>query len=277
MAAPQDFEFIRYDVDDPVATITLDRPDVLNAFHTPMLTEIRAAIEAGVADPAVVAVVITGAGRGFSAGLDSAQLTEAVAGRTGRPPVASADDEDAELPGLFSYFLQQPKPIIAAVNGVTAGGGFVLATMCDLRFASTNASFLSIFTKRGLIAEHGTTWTLPRLIGMGAALDVLWSSRRIEADEALRLGLVQQVVEPDELLPTVAAYVRELAANVAPQAIAETKRLAYRHAGMTIRASLVESDESTYAFSTRPDAVEGAAALVERRTPNFTRVTGGNP
>ena len=168
-----------------------------------MLAEIRDAIGRAVADPAVVGIVITGAGRGFCAGLDASVLAATTAvGSSGRPPVA-----DDELPGLFSYFTEQPKPIIAAVNGVVAGGGFVLASMCDLRFASTAAAFTAVFTKRGLIAEHGTTWILPRLVGTGAALDLLWSSRRFDADEALRLGFVQQVVAPDDLLDVARRYV----------------------------------------------------------------------
>ena len=183
-------EFIRYEVSDPVATITLDRPEVLNAFHYPMLAEIRAAIEASSADPSVVGTIVTGEGRGFCAGLDASVLAATTEGRTeGRPSVT----ED-QLPGLFSYFTQQPKPIIAAVNGVTAGGGFVLSAMSDLRFASTAAAFTVVFSKRGLVAEHGTTWLLPRQIGLGAALDLAWSSRKIDAAEAYRIGLVERVV-----------------------------------------------------------------------------------
>ena len=185
-------EFIRYEVNDPVAVITLDRPEVLNAFHDAMLGELREAIDTAAADRAVVGIVITGNGRGFCAGLDAAQLARTTeGGSSGRPPVP-----DDEMPGLFGYLTDIPKPIIAAVNGVTAGGGFLLAAKCDLRFASTAAAFTTIFTKRGLIAEHGLTWFLPRQIGTGAALDLMWSSRKIDADEALRLGLVQQVVAP---------------------------------------------------------------------------------
>ncbi len=194
-------DHVRYEVADPLAVITLDRPEALNAFTHEMLSDIRGFVEAAVADPAVVGIAITGAGRGFCAGLDASVLQATTSGSSARPERGSSDHD---LPGLFSYLLQQPKPIIAAVNGVAAGGGFVLATMCDLRFASSEASFLSIFTKRGLIAEHGTTWTLPRLIGTGHALDVLWSSRRVDAAEALRLGLVERVTDPDALLDTVA-------------------------------------------------------------------------
>jgi enoyl-CoA hydratase/carnithine racemase len=263
-------EFIRYEVTDPVALITLDRPEVLNAFHYPMLDEIRSAIDAAVADPAVVGIVITGNGRGFCAGLDASVLAKTTeGGSSGRPPVA----ED-ELPGLFGYFNDVPKPIIAAVNGVTAGGGFVLATKCDLRFASTAAAFTAVFTKRGLIAEHGMTWILPRLVGTGHALDLLWSSRKIDAEEAYRIGLVERVVPPDQLLDTARAYVVELAENVAPKALADTKRLVYAHGGKMLRDALVEADEATWAAVGRPDAREGAMALLERRPPRFERIGG---
>lgn len=260
--------YIRYEVADPVAVITLNRPEVLNAFHYPMLDEIQQAVEEAVADKAVVGIIITGEGRGFCAGLDASVLAATTeGGSSGRPAIA----ED-EMPGLFAYFNQQPKPIIAAVNGVTAGGGFVLATKCDLRFASRNAAFTSVFTKRGLIAEHGTTWILPRLIGTGAALDLLWSSRKIDADEALRLGLVQDVVAPEALLDTAKAYVADLAANVAPKTLADTKRLVYSHGGMALRPALLEADEATWAAVGRPDAREGAMSLLERRPPTFERI-----
>jgi enoyl-CoA hydratase/carnithine racemase len=261
-------EFIRYEVTDPVATITLNRPEVLNAFHYPMLAEIRAAIEAASADQRVVATIVTGEGRGFCAGLDASVLAATTEGRTeGRPAIS-----DDELPGLFSYFTQQPKPIIAAVNGVTAGGGFVLATMCDLRFASTQAAFTVVFSKRGLVAEHGSTWLLPRQVGIGAALDLLWSSRKIDAAESLRIGLVQHVVEPDQLLSTAAAYIADLAANVSPASLADTKRMVYAHSGMELRPSLLDADAATWAAVGRSDAREGARSLLERRPPTFDRL-----
>lgn len=271
MADPVATDHVRYEVSDPVAVITLDRPEALNAFTHEMLADIRRSVEAASADPGVVGIVITGAGRGFCAGLDASVL-EATTQSVGGERPAHDRPREGELPGLFSYLLQQPKPIIAAVNGVTAGGGFVLATMCDLRFASSAASFLSIFTKRGLIAEHGTTWTVPRLVGTGHALDLLWSSRRVEADEALRLGLVERVVEPDRLLDEAVAYLTELAATVSPAALADTKRLVYQHAGLGLEPSLIEADAATWAAVGRADASEGARALIERRAPAFERL-----
>ena len=166
-----DFTDIRYEVEDPCAIITLNRPDQLNAFTYHTLAELRAAFSAAAADPAVVGIIVTGEGRAFSAGLDISTLTE-----TTRSSDAPREAPEDELPGLFSYLLEIPKPIIAAINGVAAGGGLILALMSDLRFASRDAALTTVFLKRGLVAEHGSSWLLPRLVGVSRALDLLWMS-----------------------------------------------------------------------------------------------------
>src|SRR5689334_20930293 len=159
---------IAVEVEDPVAVVRLNRPEKLNAFTHHTLAEIRRAIEAAAKDPAVVGIVVTGTGRGFSAGLDSQTLMESTA--DGGKALKAAGAGNTEVPGLFTYFLGIPKPIVAAVNGVAAGGGLILAMMSDVRIASTAASFTTTFLKRGLIAEHGSTWSLPRMLGPGRAL-----------------------------------------------------------------------------------------------------------
>ena len=257
---------VDYLVDDPVATITLRRPATLNALTTTMLAAFRRAVDAAAADPRVVGIVVTGEGRGFCSGLDASVLqATTTAGSSSRPTTD-------EVPGLFTWLLEVPKPVISAVNGVAAGGGFVLAVMSDLRIASTAAQFTTIFSKRGLIAEHGTAWILPRLLGAGAALDLLWSSRKIDADEAYRIGLVQQVVAPDDLLPACRRYVVDLAENVSPASLADTKHLLYRHLGVGYEDALHETDDVQYAALDRIDAKEGAAALLEKRPPQFPRL-----
>ena len=260
---------ITVEIDDPVAVVRLNRPDRLNAFTYHTLAEIRAAIDAASDDPRAVGIVITGNGRGFSAGLDAEVLAE-VTGREA-PPANTAPDS-AELPGLFSYLLHVPKPVIAAVNGVAAGGGLILALMSDLRFAANTASFITIFLKRGLIAEHGSSWLLPRLVGVSRALDLLWMSDRIDAATALQMGLVDRVTEPDALVGAACDYVRRLAESVPPAAIAETKRLVYRHLGTDYRTALREAEISQNRFVTAPDAIEGARAFLERRPPRFARL-----
>ncbi len=279
MSSPLDgpFHDIEVSVEDPVCVIRLNRPDKLNAFTYRTLGELRRAIEAAASDARVVGIVITGNGRGFSAGLDSATLA-AVTGADGAGGVgagAAAEERDVvddDVPGLFTYLLRIPKPIIAAVNGVAAGGGLVLATLCDVRIASTEASFTTVFLKRGLIAEHGTSWLLPRLLGPGRALDLLWTSRRIDAAEALAAGLVEHVVPADELIDRACAYVREIADAAAPAAIAATKRMVYEHLGLGYPDALRDADREQWAAIDREDSTEGARALLEKRAPNFRRL-----
>ena len=170
---------IQFEIMGRVALIRLNRPQVLNALTLPMLAEIRALVRRAEADPEVTAIAFTGEGRGFCSGLDSAALVAATEGGSGGQP-----NQGAELPGMFSYLMEVSKPVIAAVNGVAAGGGFILAMMSDLRFGSENASFTTVFSKRGLVAEHGASWLLPRLVGASRALDLLWSSRRVGAEDA---------------------------------------------------------------------------------------------
>ena len=265
-------DLVQYEVDDPVAVITLNRPEKLNALTYPMLKEFRAAVEAAEADPRVVGIVITGAGRGFCAGLDADVLRATTSGTVARSD-AGAPPSD-EIPGLFTYLLAVGKPIIAAVNGVAAGGGFVLAVMSDIRFASADASFTTIFSKRGLVAEHGTSWIVPRLLGAGRALDLLWSSRKIGADEALRIGLVEDVVPADELLDHAKRYVQDLAATVSPASLRDTKAMVYRHLGIGYPEALRDAEPIQWRAVESFDATEGVMSYLERRPPNFERLGG---
>jgi len=260
------------EIDDPVAIIRLNRPEKLNAFTFTMIEEIRSAIERAASDDRVVGIVLTGTGRAFSAGLDAGDLKRST--REGAPgPKGEVSAE--ELPALFSFILRVSKPVIAAVNGVTAGGGFVLAMMCDLRFASESASFTTVFSKRGLIAEHGTSWLLPRIVGVSRALDLLWSSRRIDAAEALRVGLVDRVISPDKLVDEAKAYVRDLAANVSPRSIAVIKSQVYRHLSEGMAPAIRDADLLMKQALEHPDAKEGVESLLEKRPPRFQRWHGG--
>ena len=263
-------DLVLYEVDDPVAIVTLNRPEKLNALTYPMLAAFRAAVERAEADPRVVGIVVTGAGRGFCAGLDAEVLRQTTAPGAGRS--AAPRETASEVPGLFTYLLAIGKPVIAAVNGPAAGGGFVLAVMSDIRFASSAASFTTVFSKRGLVAEHGTSWILPRLLGAGRALDLLWSSRRVDAAEALRLGLVEDVVESDDLLARARRYIVELAEVASPGSLRDTKAMVYAHLGLGYPAALRDADEVQWAAVARPDATEGAMSLLERRPPQFSRL-----
>ncbi|HEY1750078.1 MAG TPA: enoyl-CoA hydratase-related protein [Caulobacteraceae bacterium] len=263
-----------------VALIRLNRPQQLNALTYAMLGEIRRRVAEAEQDPEVTAIAFVGEGRGFCSGLDAEVLratTQAGEASGGGGAGAGPPDGRADLPGMFSYLTQVSKPVISAVNGVAAGGGFVLAMMSDLRFGSEAASFTTVFSKRGLIAEHGTSWLLPRLVGPGRALDLLWSSRRVGAEEALRIGLLDRVLAPDELLPAVVDYVGDLAAQISPGAIAVMKAQVYRHLSDAMAPSLADADRLTQAQLKHPDAREGAMSLIERRAPNFQPWTGETP
>jgi enoyl-CoA hydratase/carnithine racemase len=267
----QSYRTIEFEIEDPVALIRLNRPDRLNAFTYEMLDEIRSAVETAAADARVVGIVITGNGRGFSAGLDAEVLKATTEGDSPGSGSGTRRDPD-ELPGMFSYLLQIPKPVIAAVNGVAAGGGVILALASDVRFASTAAAFTTVFLKRGLISEHGSSWLLPRMVGVGRALDLLWTSDKIDGTRASEIGLVEYLTEPDELESAARAYVQRLATDASPAAMAETKRLVYRHLGTDHVTALTEADRSTHAFVGRPDAKEGAMSLIEKRPARFERI-----
>ena len=254
-----------------MVVVRMDRPEKLNAFTFEMIDAIRACVDRAASDERVLAIVITGTGRAFSAGLDTGDLARSA---SAGEPRGSTPRSASELPALFSYLLRIAKPVIAAVNGVAAGGGFVLAMMCDLRFASDDASFTTAFSKRGLIAEHGTSWLLPRLVGTSRALDLLWSARRIDAAEALRIGFVDRVVPRERLLDEVRAYVHALASTVSPRSLAVMKSQVYRHWSLGMEPALFEADELMKQALRHPDAAEGVASFVERRAPRFKRYQG---
>jgi enoyl-CoA hydratase/carnithine racemase len=259
---------ILYERRGPLGLITLNRPDRLNALSREMIGEVVARARSAEADPEVVAICVTGAGRGFCAGVDAEYLR-----RTTEEGLGERDPD--ELPAVFSPLLRISKPVIAAVNGPAAGAGFILAMMSDLRFVAEGAVLTTVFSKRGLIAEHGSSWLLPRLVGVGRALDLLWSSRRVSADEALRIGLADRVVAPERLLDEVGAYVTDLAANTAPRALAIMKAQVYRDLAQPMAEAFWETDALVRETLAHPDAREGALSFIERRAPRFTPWTGG--
>lgn len=248
-----------------VLTLTLNRPERLNAMTNELLGNFKKAIEQAATDESVVGIVVTGAGSAFSAGLDTEALAAVAADGPGESREVAGDRK-----GLFSYLTQVPKPIIAAVNGVAAGGGYVLATMCDLRFGGPDARLTSVFSKRGLVSEHGVTWTTPRLVGIGNAMDLLWTSRMVRAEEAHRLGLLEFLV--DDPVTAAQDYIRNLASTVSPTSLADTKRMVWDHAGRDVDASLDDTAAVVAAQFDRPDIAEGVASFLEKRPPNFPRL-----
>jgi enoyl-CoA hydratase/carnithine racemase len=256
----------------PLGVIRLERPDALNALTPDMISAVERLALAAERDPEVIAICITGAGRGFCAGIDMAALTEHA--RSGAPPARPPEAGKPSRPALFSFLLDISKPVIAAINGVGAGGGFVLAMMCDLRFMAEDASLITIFSRRGLIAEHGASWLLPRMIGLNRALDLLWSSRKVDAVEAYRIGFVDRVVVAEALLDEVEAYVAAMAASVSPRALAVIKAQLHRHLETPFDVAAAQSADLMAEALAHPDAAEGAASFVERRAPHFAAWTG---
>jgi len=273
------YQDILYQVEDPVAIITMNRPDRLNAFTNRMLAEIRHALAAAEQDPDVVGIVLTGAGRGFCAGMDMGSLDNMSSGAGGEHDDLSGlaaqpgDPAMGEQFGVtFSYLLSVRKPIIAAVNGACAGLGFVFALLSDMRFVERSAKFTTAFAQRGLIAEHGASWILPRLIGSGKALDLLWSSRKFDGEEAERLGLAERLCEAGESLPSAVAYIRDMATSVSPTSLRIIKAQVYRHLNMPLGDAMRETNTWMDESLKREDFREGVRSFMERRPPNFKRV-----
>ena len=271
---------VLYDVSQRIATITLNRPDRLNAFTATLGQQLRAAMRAASDDAGVRVIVLTGAGRGFCAGADMGNLSQLSAGGAAgaasadaRPPAADAPFDAASSPDYqtpHSYFPAVPKPVIAAINGACAGLGLVYALYCDQRFAADSAKFSTAFARRGLIAEHGISWTLPRLVGLSAALDLLMSARKLGADEALRLGMVDRVLPALDLMPAVRAYALDLADNVSPRAMAVIKRQVWGVSQQSMREAIeLGNREMQTSFATE-DFKEGVAHFVEKRPAAFT-------
>ncbi len=266
----------RYEVRARIATVTLHRPDRLNAWTGRMHAEYRALLARAANDPGVRVIVVTGAGRGFCAGADA----RALEGHVERGAYDDGLGGDVAMPGYgvrpefdadFAYQFGIPKPIIAAINGPAAGVGLVLACYCDLRFAAAGAKLTTSHGRLGLPAEYGLSWLLPRLIGITRAADVLLSSRVVPAEEAERLGLVNAVVPPDELLPFTYGYAARLATEIAPSSLAVTKLQLYRdlHGEVDVATSVRDAGARMSDMMRGPDFAEGVAALTEKRPPAF--------
>jgi enoyl-CoA hydratase/carnithine racemase len=268
-----------YSIADRIATITLNRPDKLNAWTAIMEHEVRSAIEEAERDENVRVIILTGAGRGFCAGADMSLLSSVVASgvdervrkqASSSSTAGTVDGVRADFRKKYSYFPAVGKPVIAAVNGPVVGLGLVIALYCDLRFASDAAKFSTAFARRGLIAEYGLAWILPRLVGHANALDLLFSARMVDSAEALRMGLVNQIFPQDVFLAKVNEYAREVAANSSPRSTRIMKWQVYDAMFQTLGESFDVAEREMLASLQCEDFKEGVAHFLEKRAPAFT-------
>lgn len=271
---------VLYGVTDRIATITMNRPDRLNAVTSQLETELFEAFERAEQDDEVRVIILTGAERGFCAGADLELLDQVQ-----RIDFAGSDlDELKEqfvpthpkegvadgFQKTYSYFPAIDKPVIGAINGPAVGLGFVFTLFCDVRIASETAKFGTAFAQRGLIAEHGISWMLPRLVGISNAFDLLYTARIIDAKEAQRMGLVSHVVASDELMQTVRDYASVLVNTTSPRSQKIMKRQIYAALEQTLGEAIDTANEEMLKSFTCEDFAEGLAHFVEKRPAQFT-------
>ncbi|MEH6487338.1 enoyl-CoA hydratase [Hyphomonas oceanitis] len=264
------------DLNEGVLTLTLNRPDRLNAWTPVMQAELETAIRAAGDNQNVRCIIVTGAGRGFCAGADMNHLQDIQGDTDAGAKSATASVERGAPKGLekiydgrFGYLYACPKPIIAAINGPCAGIGLIFALFADMRFAGEDAKFTTAFAQRGLIAEHGIGWLLPRLVGEANALDLLFTARVFKGDEAADLGLVNKALPSNELMPHVMKLAGHLSKMVSPRSVAVMKRQVRASYFQSYSESLAEADIAMADSFTTFDFKEGVASFVERRQPAF--------
>lgn len=275
------FDDVLYEVTDGVAVIRLNRPEALNAFTAAMGAGLKKAMGAAVADEAVRVIVLTGSGRGFCAGADmkllqgierDGAIVQDRAANGGAEPDFSSDlgpDVAGHYGGRFGYMLKARKPIIAAINGPAAGLGLVIALYADMRFAASEAKFTTSFAQRGLIAEHGVSWLLPRLIGPAHALDLLLSARKFGAAEAEKIGLVNRVFAQATFMEEVLTYARTMAGSVSPRSTAVIKAQVWKAPYQEFAQALAVADAEMKKSFASEDFREGVAHYIEKRAPAF--------
>jgi enoyl-CoA hydratase/carnithine racemase len=271
------YEAIRLEVKGHTAIVTLNRPQQLNAFTYPMIDEFGSAVEEAEKNEIVCGILVTGEGKGFSAGVDMSTLDtlqkDGQGAQRGRGKVSPGDKKMGENFGVgLTYLLSIRKPVIAAVNGACAGFGMSLALFCDMRFASGNARFVTSFSPLGLVAEHGQSWILPRILTPSRALDLLWTSRKLDAEEAFRIGLVDRVFPPERLLQESIDYIETLAKTTSPTSLMIMKQQVYRHLNMQLGEAMEDTNRLMDESMFRDDFKEGIASFVEKRPPRFEKI-----
>jgi enoyl-CoA hydratase/carnithine racemase len=265
-------DLVLLEVHDGVAVVTLNRPERLNAWTPELQTRYHDLLDECAARADVRAVVVTGAGRGFCAGADMAVLSGLSNGAGATAP-AFPGERNGQDERPVRHPLSIPKPLIAAVNGPCAGIGLVMALMCDIRFAAADAKITTSFSRRGLVAEHGISWILPRLVGPANALELLFSSRVLLGAEAAELGLVNRAFESDVLGESV-TYAGMLARECSPASLATMKRQIYADLSRDLPEAVDEASRLMAESFTRLDFAEGVASFLEHRPPHFAPLAG---
>jgi enoyl-CoA hydratase/carnithine racemase len=265
---------VLYRKEDGVAVVTLNRPEKLNSVTAELRAGLKEKLDDACKDDEVNVIVLTGAGRGFCAGADMDGLAATSKGQSNEGMEAEKRDYASNnakgFDGGFSYFPTLPKPVIAAINGPAAGVGFIMALYCDIRFAKKSTVFTSAFSKRGLVAEWGVGWILPRLVGLARANDILFSARRIDGLEAERLGLVNKTFSDETFDEEVMSYAKDLAKSVSPRSVRIMKEQIYNAQGETIKENLDSSMKAMLESFDSDDFKEGVAHYMEKREPKFT-------
>jgi enoyl-CoA hydratase/carnithine racemase len=264
--AISDTDPVLYEVRDTgVAVLTLNRPERMNGWGGGLASMFYSLLDDAEADPDVRVIVVTGSGRAFCAGADMGSLNTITNATT------DGDTDVSKLVGARHphHVMTMRKPVVAAINGACAGMGLTMALVCDVRFAAEGAKFTTSFARRGLIAEYGISWILPRVVGWGAALDLLLSGRVFFADEAGELGLVKEVVSPETLLPRAIAYAEDIAGNCAPSSLAVIKQQVYADTMRDVFEASAVAEKLMHESMLRPDFIEGITSFFEKRPPNF--------
>jgi enoyl-CoA hydratase/carnithine racemase len=255
-----------------VAVLTLNRPERMNGWGGGLAGMFYERLDDAEADPDVRAIVVTGTGRAFCAGADMGDLTTI----TNASVDAAGETDVSKLVGARHphVVMTMRKPVIAAINGACAGMGLTMALVCDVRFAAEGAKFTTSFARRGLIAEYGISWILPRVVGWGNAVDLLLSGRVFYAEEAAALGLVKEVVPADELLPRAIGYAEDIAENCAPSSLAVIKQQVYADTMRDVFEASDVAEKLMHESMGRPDFIEGITSFFEKRPPNFPPLKG---